>query len=70
MDRAVLLALLGIPILVIIHVALFWQPISSGGLMASNAQSPERVRLQGHWQTPEEALPANFVIERKMERGS
>jgi hypothetical protein len=65
MDRAVLLALLGIPILVIIHIALFWQPMPLGGEMFWTASRyVERFQLRGHWRSPESTLPSHFAIER------
>jgi hypothetical protein len=76
MDRAVLLAILGIPILVIIHVALFWQPVPwSGGVLWIASQDMERSQLRGRWQSSEPALPfqaapSQFVIEHTVQRGS
>lgn len=65
MDRAVLLALLGIPILVIIHVALFRQPIPWGGeTFWTVSQEADLRQLRGHWQSPEQTLPSHFAIER------
>jgi|HubBroStandDraft_5_1064220.scaffolds.fasta_scaffold1797034_1 hypothetical protein len=56
MDRFVLLALLGIPVLVIIHVALFGQPTPPGVAMVSATFSGggqnHRV-LQGLWSPSE-----------------
>jgi hypothetical protein len=69
MDRAVLLALLGIPLLVIIHVALFWQPLPSDMANLSAADN-ETSSLQGHWQSSERVLPSHFVIEHLSQRGS
>jgi hypothetical protein len=72
MDRVVLLALLGIPILVIMHVALFWQSLPPGAVMFSAADgAPERPHLQGYWQAPERlSLPSRFVIRQTSEQGS
>jgi hypothetical protein len=50
MDRFVLLVLLTIPILVIIHVALIWQPAGAHSLIFWTAsQNEDRVQLQGRW---------------------
>jgi hypothetical protein len=76
MDRAVLLVILGIPILVIIHVALFWQPVPwNGGMLWTASQDTERSQLRGHWQSSEQtlpfqAMPSRFVIEHTAQRGS
>jgi hypothetical protein len=72
MDRVVLLALLGIPILVIIHVALLAPELPSGPAMASAARQDDRELpvLQGHWQQPEPGLPAQVAIKHSPERGS
>ncbi len=71
MDRAVLLVLLGIPILVVIHVAMFWQPIPWQGVVFWTAsQDMERPQLHGRLQQPEQVFPAQFVIEHTTQRGS
>jgi hypothetical protein len=71
MDRMVLLALLAVPILVVIHVALFWQPIHADGVMPWTASQHENHgQLQGYWQPPGQLLPAHFVVEHTAERGS
>jgi len=73
MDRVILLALLGIPILVIIHVALFWQPIPSGDTMfwaATAGPRGENVRSQGHWRVSEPALRSPLVFRTSPEAGS
>jgi hypothetical protein len=72
MDRVVLLALLGIPILIIIHVALFSPELPSGLAMASPASQLDRELpvLQGHWQQPEPVGPARLAIKHTTERGS
>jgi hypothetical protein len=70
MDRIVLLALLAVPLLIVIHVALF-RPIGADGVMFwPSAPDDDRVQLQGYWQSPEQLLPAHFVVERTTERGS
>lgn len=69
MDRTILLALLGIPVLVIIHIALFAQPIPWTSAMFW-AASGDGTQLQGHWQSPEQTLPSHFAIERTTEQGS
>jgi hypothetical protein len=68
MNRVALLALLGIPILVIIHVALFRQPIP--GVAKYWMVAGDHLLLQGHWQSPEEGRPSYFVVEPMAERGS
>jgi hypothetical protein len=68
MDRAALLALLGIPILVIVHVALFRQPIP--GVAKHWTAAGDHLLLQGHWQSPEAGRPSYFVVEPRAERGS
>jgi hypothetical protein len=60
MDRVVLLALLGIPILVVIHAA--------GGLLSTYDQVGQRLPRQSHWQSP--ATPTYFVVERTSETGA
>ena len=55
MDRVILLALLGIPVLVIIHVALFARQTPPGAPMISanfsvGGQQPPL--LLGHWRSP------------------
>jgi hypothetical protein len=69
MHRAVLLTLLAIPILVIMHIALFWQPIPWGKEMLWTA-SQDGTQLRGNWQTPGQPVPARFVIDGIAERGS
>jgi hypothetical protein len=72
MDRIILLALLGIPVLVIIHVALFWQDLPPGIAMLSTVGGgQERPSLHGYWLSPERIdLPARYVIKQTSERGS
>jgi len=70
MDRALLIALLGIPILIVMHIALFWQPIPSGGEAFWTAQDGERFQLRGRWQPPDQTRPTRFVTERASEKGS
>jgi len=66
MDRIILLALLGIPILIVIHVALFAQGLSSG---IATAWNPDGVAsLHGYWSVPD-AQP-RFVIDHISEKGS
>jgi hypothetical protein len=69
MHRAVLLTLLAIPILVIMHIALFWQPIpwDSGTFWTA---SQDESQLRGHWQSPEQSAPTHFVLDRTSEQGS
>jgi hypothetical protein len=55
MDRVILLALLGIPVLVIIHVALFAGQTPPGAPMISasfSVGSQEPSMLRGHWRSP------------------
>jgi hypothetical protein len=72
MDRVVLLALLGIPVLIIMHVALFWQGLPPGiAMLAVTGEALERPSLQGHWLAPDRVeLPARYVIKQTSERGS
>jgi hypothetical protein len=54
MDRVILLALLGIPVLVIMHVALFERQTASESPMISasfSVGSQEPSMLQGHWRS-------------------
>jgi len=69
MDRVFLLALLGIPVLIIMHVALFAQPLPSGPDMLVDADR-ERPVLQGHWQMPESPGLMHLVIKHLPEQGS
>jgi len=70
MHRAILLTLLAIPILVIMHVALFWQPIPWGKEILWTA-SQDGAQLRGTWDSTGQSLPAQFVIVRtSSERGS
>ena len=66
MDRAVLLVLLGIPILVVLHIALFRQPIPG----QTAFRNGEYAQLRGHWQMPQSALPSRFVIVQTDNKGS
>ena len=72
MDRVILVALLCIPILVIMHVALFRQDLPPAVAMLSiSGGSQERPTSQDPWLTPERAgLPGQFVIKQTSERGS
>jgi hypothetical protein len=71
MDRIVLLALLAIPILVVVHVALLGQPVRADGVRFWPASRNEnRPQLQGYWQSPEQLLPTHFVVETTAEQGS
>jgi hypothetical protein len=67
MHRVVLLALLGIPVLIIAQVALFSQPLPLGLTSMSVALDGGRERpvLQGHWQIRESAF-----IKPVSQRGS
>jgi hypothetical protein len=70
-DRAILLALLGVPILVILHIALFRQPVPMrADEFWAAAWDGDRIALQGHWQSPEQTVPPIFVVERTTQRGS
>ena len=69
MDRFLLLVLLGIPVLVILHVALFRDDIPSGAAMVWTA-APEDTGLQGHWRSRDLPLPSQFVIESTPKQGS
>ena len=69
MHRAILLTLLAIPVLIIMHIALFWQPIPWGNQMFWTA-SGEGTQLRGYWQPAGQAVPTQFVIDRTPERGS
>jgi hypothetical protein len=62
MDRLVLLALLAVPILVVIHVALVWQPVRAHEVMFGTAS--QDARLQGRWQSP-----TRFVVNHTAARG-
>lgn len=72
MDRVVLLALLGIPILIVAHVALSAQEIPTGLTMLSAMVDGDRDRpvLQGHWNMPEPAFPMHLVNKHIPEQGS
>jgi hypothetical protein len=71
MERFVLLGLLAIPILVVVHVALFWQPVGPHSVIFwTTSQDEDRVQLQGHWQSSEQVLPMHYVVVQKTERGS
>jgi len=73
MDRAVLLALLGIPVLIILHIALSGQPLPLGVPMISSAFAcgvQKHPCLQGHWQPAEAVIPTHYVAARMAERGS
>jgi hypothetical protein len=69
MDRVVLLTLLGIPVLVIMHVALFAQPIPSVPTMLVDGER-ERPVLQGHWQMSEPPGPVHLATKHLSEQGS
>jgi hypothetical protein len=69
MDRVVLLALLGIPVLVIMHVALLAQSLPSGPEMLVDGDR-ERPVLQGHWQMPESPGPMHLATKHLPEQGS
>jgi hypothetical protein len=68
MDRVVLLALLGIPVLVIMHVALFAQPLPSTSVHVEDDR--DRPLLQGHWRIPEPPGSTHLVIKHLSEQGS
>jgi hypothetical protein len=69
MHRAVLLTLLAIPILVIMHIALVWQPIPWGsGMFWTTSQ--DGAHLRGYWQSPERSVPSRFVTDRISKQGS
>ena len=68
MGRVALLALLGIPILIVIHVALFSQPLLGEGVTYHKVTADHMV-LQGYWQSSEQ-IPSYFVVECATERGS
>jgi hypothetical protein len=61
MDRVALLALLGIPILVVIHAA--------GGLFVTFDQTGQRPPSKSYWQSPPQTIPTYFVVEQTAERG-
>jgi hypothetical protein len=67
-GRVALLALLGIPILIVIHVALFSQPLLGEGVKYRKVAGDHLV-LQGHWQSSEQ-IPSYFVVECTTERDS
>ena len=69
MHRAVLLTLLAIPILVVMHIALFSQPIPWGGAILSTAVA-DGSQLHGYWQTPEASSQARYVLDRTTKQGS
>jgi hypothetical protein len=62
MDRVVLLAFLGIPILVVIDAA--------GGLFVKFDQTGRRLPSKTYWQSPPQTIPTYFVIEQTAERGA
>jgi hypothetical protein len=67
MDRLVLLALLGIPILVIVPAALFWQRLPSDMVLrwaGAPIGARERAAPRAH------SLPAHFDVEYTPEQGS
>jgi hypothetical protein len=72
MHRVILLALLGIPVLVIMHVALFSRDLSPAVAMLSTpGAGQEHPSLQGYWLEPERAdTRARYVIKQTSERGS
>jgi len=74
MDRVVLLALLALPVLVIMHVALFEQGLTSAVGLAWTPipeARAERVSLQGYWRAPERKFaPPRYVINTSPEQGS
>jgi hypothetical protein len=61
MDRVILLALLGIPVLVVVHVALSLQNLAPGVSLFSEQERPY---LHGHWQPLEASMPSRFVTPR------
>jgi hypothetical protein len=68
MDRVVLLALLGIPVLVIMHVALFASPLPSTSMLVD--EDRDRPVLQGTWRMPEPPGSMRLVIKHLPEQGS
>jgi hypothetical protein len=69
MHRAILLTLLAIPILVIVHIALFWQSDPWGSELFWTA-SQDGARLRGYWQSPGQSARSHFVVDRTSEQGS
>jgi hypothetical protein len=60
MDRVVLLALLGIPIMAAIHAA---------GVICSTAdQAVPRLHWDARWQVPQQTIPTYFVVDKTVER--
>jgi hypothetical protein len=73
MDRVVLIALLGIPLLVIVDVALFSRPITPISAMSLiNLPGLDRDRLHpdGRLQSPQAIVPSQIVIKPVPEQGS
>ena len=71
MDRIILLALLGIPVLVLIHVVLSLQNLGPGvSLCWTPGAEQERPWLQGKWQPLEATLPSRFVPTLMRAQGS
>jgi hypothetical protein len=60
MGRVVLLALLGVPILVVIHAA--------GGLFSPLDRSGLGLSSQTHWQSP--TIPSFYVVEQTVDSGA
>jgi len=73
MDRVVLLGLLALPVLVILHVALFEQRLPPGAAVVW-VDSPDGYRdrspLQGHWRVPGKTSSPYFAIKTTQEQGS
>jgi hypothetical protein len=66
MIRAVLLALLAIPILVAMHILLVWQHLPGLGATVLDVPSDRyqvRSGLRCQWQVPARAVPSNCVTK-------
>ena len=69
MHRVLLLTLLAIPVLVIMHIALFWQPVpwANGTFSAATRNGSQ---LHGCWQPPEHSTQSRFAIDTTANQGS
>jgi hypothetical protein len=73
MDRVVLLGLLGIPLLVIAHIALVWHGSATRMSMIEStrtASNLEYVQSQGRARPAVQLLPSHFVIITPLAQGS
>jgi len=71
MGRALLLVLLGIPILVVIHIALFSQPFPRPGEMfRTSSRDGDRPWPTGRWHASYHTVSTHFEVEYTADRGS